>query len=156
MKRQQISLKRCSRCERSLPKIEFQARKRSVDGLDYWCRDCKKIYMYYYYHREGGKERRVEQDKINHRVLKREVMGAYGGDCQCCGESELMFLTIDHINQDGANHRRELGPSMLGFRFYRWLKQQGFPPGYQVLCYNCNCGSFRNGGICPHKQNAEA
>jgi hypothetical protein len=21
-----------------------------------------------------------------------------------------------------------------------------------VLCYNCNCGRARNGGVCPHQQ----
>lgn len=22
---------------------------------------------------------------------------------------------------------------------------------YQLLCFNCNCGRHRNGGVCPHK-----
>mgnify|MGYP001568273127 CR=1 FL=1 len=36
-----------------------------------------------------------------------------------------------------------------GSAFYRWLKQQGYPPGIRVLCFNCNCalGLF---GYCPH------
>jgi hypothetical protein len=24
-----------------------------------------------------------------------------------------------------------------------------------VLCFNCNCGRYHNGGICPHKQITE-
>ena len=23
---------------------------------------------------------------------------------------------------------------------------------FQILCYNCNLGRSRNGGVCPHKQ----
>jgi hypothetical protein len=30
------------------------------------------------------------------------VFAHYGEQCACCGESERLFLTIDHINNDGA------------------------------------------------------
>jgi hypothetical protein len=91
--------------------------------------------------------------------LKRQVMDAYGGSCACCGETELVFLTIDHVNDDGAEHRRQIaaekGTDWLqgGRETYRWLRDNGFPEGFQVLCANCNCGRYWNGGICPHKTN---
>jgi hypothetical protein len=49
-------------------------------------------------------------------------------------------LTIDHINGDGARHRRELFGTNAGdtYPFYVWLVRQGFPPGYQTLCHTCN------------------
>lgn len=28
---------------------------------------------------------------------------------------------------------------------------QGFPPSFRVLCYNCNSGRARNRGVCPHQ-----
>lgn len=28
--------------------------------------------------------------------------------------------------------------------------RRGFPDDFRVECYNCNCGAFRNGGVCPH------
>jgi hypothetical protein len=31
------------------------------------------------------------------------------------------------------------------------MKQQGYPAGLQVLCYNCNISKHRNGGVCEHK-----
>lgn len=84
--------------------------------------------------------------------LRDETFAAYGGACcACCGESQIQFLSLDHINGNGNKHRKETG-NAGGHRFYRVLKKQGFPPGYQVLCMNCNCGRHRNGGICPHKQ----
>ena len=82
--------------------------------------------------------------------LKRAVMEAYGGaECACCGEAEMAFLTLDHINGDGKEDRKKLG---LGVAFYANLKKGGFPrkDELQVLCFNCNCGRSVNGGVCPH------
>lgn len=87
-------------------------------------------------------QRRINSDR------KKRVYAAYGGmECACCGEKTEAFLSIDHINNDGADHRRVVDRRNL----YKWLEKNGFPPGYQVLCMNCNFGKARNGGICPHK-----
>ena len=83
------------------------------------------------------------------RRLKLEVLSHYGGArCVCCGEIGLAFLSIDHVLGNGAEHRRALG--LTGFKFYRWLKQQGFPAGYQVLCMGCNWAKRRQ-QCCPHQ-----
>lgn len=82
--------------------------------------------------------------------LRDAVYAAYGGYCcVCCGESEPMFLTIDHIDNDGAAHRK--GELKKCQSLYHWLKDHGFPPGFQVLCRNCNWGKHVNGGVCPHQ-----
>jgi len=61
------------------------------------------------------------------RKVREEVYAAYGGfKCVCCGETEPRFLQLDHINDDGAKHRKEVG---TGSAFYSWLKKNGFPPG---------------------------
>jgi hypothetical protein len=74
---------------------------------------------------------------------------AYGGAvCACCGETTRKFLTFDHINNDGAAHRKS-DPS--AGNLVNWLKTNDFPEGFQVLCFNCNYGKKVNGGICPHK-----
>lgn len=78
--------------------------------------------------------------------LKSNCVNAYGGKCECCGETELIFLAIDHINGGGSKHRKEVG---AGEQFYRWLRNQKYPKGYRVLCHNCNWAS--HWGICPHK-----
>src|ERR1700676_3436135 len=41
-----------------------------------------------------------------HQNIKQMIMKAYGGKCECCGENEMLFLSVDHINCDGAEHRR--------------------------------------------------
>ncbi len=83
--------------------------------------------------------------------LHEEVYGAYGGACACCGEAEPRFLMIDHVNGDGAEHRRSIG-ICAGFKFYLWLRREGFPndPVLQVLCANCSLAKERGG--CPHKE----
>ena len=83
------------------------------------------------------------------------VYDAYGGAfCSCCGEAELAFLTIDHVNNDGHKYRKKTGGQRNGGNNYLWAIKNDFPPGLQVLCYNCNSGRYRNGGDCPHQKGA--
>jgi len=84
-----------------------------------------------------------------HLEIKTSVMNAYGGRCACCGERHLVFLSIDHVNGDGAEHRRSGAKSGRGF--YNWLRENNFPDGYQVLCFNCNFAKSQYGG-CPHQE----
>jgi len=84
--------------------------------------------------------------------IRNEIVKEYGGKCKCCDESRWQFLTMDHIDGNGAKHRKELFGDHAhgGAMFYRWLKQQGFPKdNYRLLCYNCNC-SIGFHGYCPH------
>lgn len=87
---------------------------------------------------------------------KKAAMDQYGGKCFCCGETDIRFLTIDHINEDGAEHRRKIAPDFKGTvpggeHFYRWLAKNDWPFGLQVACYNCNIAKHWNNGICPHQ-----
>ena len=80
--------------------------------------------------------------------LQNDAIMAYGGYvCACCGETEPLFLTIDHINNDGNKHRKQY---QSGDGLYKWLKQHDYPEGFQILCMNCNHGKRRNNGVCPH------
>jgi hypothetical protein len=83
--------------------------------------------------------------------VRDDVYKAYGGYvCACCGEVEPAFLTIDHMNNDGAAHKREF-QLHTGEQMHRWLARNGFPAGFQVLCMNCNWGKRNNYGVCPHQ-----
>ncbi len=90
-----------------------------------------------------------ERNRAQNRALKLEVFAAYGGaQCACpgCSEKRDEFLTMDHIEGWRKHHEKRLG----GVALYRWLKQNGFPEGFRVLCMNCNfaLGHF---GYCPHE-----
>ena len=73
---------------------------------------------------------------------------AYGGArCYCCGEDRIYFLSLDHVNGDGAEERKRLG---MGTNIYGHLYHRGFPEPdrYQILCYNCNFAKG-TGPCCP-------
>lgn len=99
----------------------------------YICRSCNSERMRKYYEE-----------------AKRKVIEHYGRKCNCCGEDQEMFLTIDHINNDGNTHRWKSGKRITGKHLYTKLVNSGFPPEYQVLCMNCNFGKLINNGTCPH------
>lgn len=65
----------------------------------------------------------------------------YGGACVCCGEADFNVLELDHVNNDGAEHRRAVG----GGQMYRWAIENGFPAILQLLCANCHRAKTRTG-----------
>lgn len=77
------------------------------------------------------------------------ALDAYGRSCACCGEDHPAFLTIDHVDGGGSQHRAETGAR--GSDFYRWLQKNGYPEGFQTLCWNCNC-AIGIRGYCPHQE----
>lgn len=85
------------------------------------------------------REKRDEQARV-----KLDVIQGYGGECACCKNDHLPHLTIDHIEGGGSEHRRRENQRS----FYRRLRREGFPPGYRVLCFNCNFAAHLNGGEC--------
>lgn len=80
--------------------------------------------------------------------LRHDFLEAMGARCNCCGELDVRFLTLDHVDDSGGEHRKLLNEQQI----YREARRDGYPPEkYQVLCFNCNLGRSANGGICPHK-----
>ena len=78
------------------------------------------------------------------------VLNHYGAFCACCGETELKFLSVDHINNDGYA-RRKSGEHASGQPLIGQIIRDNFPDIFQILCMNCNHGKSRNDGVCPHK-----
>lgn len=97
---------------------------------------------------EFRKKEMAHTGEIN-KALVIDIFSHYGNKCQCCGETEPLFLTVDHINNDGAEARKTQGQS---YQFYRWIRKNEYPKDLQLLCRNCNWGKYANDGICPHKQ----
>lgn len=92
---------------------------------------------------------KMSAKRLSNKML---VLETYGGPkCVCCGEKEPVFLTVDHIHGNGSAHRNKVTNGFSGSPFYRWLIRQGFPPGFQVLCHNCNHAKHIL-GECPHRK----
>ena len=98
------------------------------------CRACRTVWFSEY------RERR-----------KREALEYYGAICVCCGETEQVFLTFDHVNGGGNKERK--GPKRTGNTaemVHRAIKE-GHPEKFQILCFNCNWAKHAV-GICPHQR----
>jgi len=91
--------------------------------------------------------------------IKLETLKEYGSKCTCCNEDKIEFLSIDHIDGKGAEHRKSLGldygsdeKTVAGHNFYRWLKKNNYPKdNFQILCFNCNYAKHVY-GTCPHQR----
>jgi hypothetical protein len=145
---------------------------RRPDGLDVYCRHCTRERMRSKRRRYLASGRcaecgqpRADSSSIRYcrrcteryagrstsysRDLRMQVLRAYSNEsprCACCDEPNLLFLTLDHIENGGRVHRRNQGTQGV----FRELKRGGFPVGFRVLCFNCNLarGFY---GHCPHE-----
>jgi hypothetical protein len=82
------------------------------------------------------------QRRVYHSELKAEVLSHYGpeGKLQCswsgCEVTDIDMLSLDHVNNDGAQHRKSLGLKSTGRTVWVAVRKAGFPEGYQTLCMN--------------------
>jgi hypothetical protein len=105
------------------------------------CKECIKLSCYAWRKKNPKKESLLKQ-KHNEKI-KTKVIQAYSksGEVKCdwCGFSDIRALCIDHVNNNGAEERRRLkDKTFAGRNFYKWLIDNNFPEGYQILCANCN------------------
>ena len=111
----------------------------------------KKIYKTKEEYRLAG----IEKSKIRNAKNRMACLVFYSSVipfCKCCGEKEIKFLSIDHINGGGNKHRKEIGiKDGKGGNIYHWIIANNFPEGFQILCHNCNMAKGFY-GICPHLQ----
>lgn len=124
----------CTKCKKTLPAMDeyFSRRRKSKDGLNWWCKECYKSYLVKYRKQNSDRLKRYQNER--NQELKFLVLSHYGGCCAVCGITDSTFLTIDHIDGGGSKHRNEIGKG----KSYAWLRNSGFPPGFQVLCWNHN------------------
>lgn len=140
----------CVTCNTDKPLSEFRTNE-STQGPKGRCKACWTEYRRLrYVETDHGANQRLRQKK-KYDFYKQTVFDYYGWRCACCGEDIPQFLSIDHIDNDGYQHRKEIGCG--GVTLYRWLCTNNFPSNFQTLCHNCNLGKARNKGICPHKEN---
>lgn len=105
-------------------------------------RDKDRVHQRRYEAKDPDRWLKHRRDKENERSKARRLsilMHYSGGNPKCacpgCQITTIQFLTVDHINNDGHEHRKTAGS---GTPFYRWIVKNNFPPGFQILCWNCN------------------
>lgn len=73
--------------------------------------------------------------------LREKIFENYGKKCFLCNEDNIIFLSVDHIDESGSKHREEIGNSSKCL--YQFLDKNNFPKGFQILCHNCNLKKYR-------------
>lgn len=157
----------CTACRQYLSESAFGKNKAIADGLHIYCKPCNTAKGLEVYRRDPATQnaKRVEslrrwrdahpdqvveqygRRRVRVRKLREAAIQYYGGRCACCGESRFEFLAIDHVNNDGAAHRKTVHASRLIW----WLRDNEYPEGFQVLCHNCNMAkAFYD--VCPHQR----
>jgi len=93
-----------------------------------------------YYEKNRTRLIKYQIDRNNERKIS--VLTYYGnGRCACvmCGFDDIDCLNIDHIDNNGAEVRRNGHRSEhSGSRLYNRLVHNNYPEGFQTLCANCN------------------
>ena len=143
----------CKNCHTDKPEQYFFKNKSAKNGYDSSCKKCRYIKNVEWRKNNIEKSRilnRKSQDK--RRVeLRIAAIQAYGGKCECCGESEILFLTLEHINGVPKIDRMANGKRKRTVDILRRLEREGWPKtDHTILCFNCNCSKGIYGS-CPHK-----
>jgi hypothetical protein len=118
--------------------------------MTYVCKLCNEEKDASSFPKEKGKIRRYVcwqcRGRRERAQQKLRLLEAFGFKCQCCGESNPYFLTLDHkVPGQGERSTR-----LKAHQLYARAAAEGWPKDkYQVLCMNCN---FAKGhfGECPH------
>jgi 5-methylcytosine-specific restriction endonuclease McrA len=83
--------------------------------------------------------KRVEKSKESARRMrirqKIQAIRDYGDKCAYCGEDRFELLTVDHVRDNGAEHRRNTNTKKSCWHI---LCKEYDPEEYQILCMNCN------------------
>lgn len=123
-----MTLKKCPICN--------QFKNRFSGGMCTVCYGQSRVE----YNNSVKEERKYYKHKLLQLLCSKDVP-----ECMCCGEKVELFLTVDHIQNDGFLDGRSRS------NYKKILLEQNIKDKYQVLCWNCNCGKNINGGVCPHK-----
>lgn len=125
-------------------KILDDKKKQRLNNLELARSNDKRYY-------KNNREKAIKRNKNYRNKIKLIVYNHYSNfniKCNCCGENTIEFLSIDHVNNDGAINRTTIGKNLV-----YWLYKNNFPPGFQILCHNCNFAKGKDEDhICPHKK----
>lgn len=90
-------------------------------------------------------EKHSERQKALYASWRSQCIQAYGGRCACCKVDVEKYLQLDHVESDGAAHRKEISFGRGG-SMYKWAVKNNFPNRLQLLCANCHNAKTTNGG----------
>jgi len=149
---------KCDRCKGPLTEGRLTCRTCRNKRKTKWshlkivgiCVRCKKNKVDKFVECDPCRARLSAYRTARQRMIRKTVLDRYGKVCACCGEANSVFLTLDHINEDGHKDRMPGNRTYPGTYYSSLFKAETIRKDLQVLCYNCNNAKHRNGGTCPH------
>jgi hypothetical protein len=151
LRRKKFHIFECINCKNQFSVRGRITRKRQRLYCSYKCssthkkkcshEECSKQIMYY--NRTGLCD--YHYQKKRRKKTKDELFQILGNKCVCCGETDRLYLQVDHVNNDGHAHRNSNEKKHHHHSEYlRYLAKN--PGGLQLLCANCNFAKKLNDG----------
>ena len=117
---------------------------RTIDARRKWKREwykknTDKVLKQNGIYQHNNLDKKREYDKKRRKELRYSVIKYYSKgemNCKICGYNDIRSLAIDHINNDGAEKRRN--GHGVGEKICEWIIRNKYPPEFQILCHNCN------------------
>jgi hypothetical protein len=97
-------MKTCKKCK--LPKDDFRNSKKNIDGLDTYCKECRRIADKKTYNtnltgnRKAGLESKNKVRERNKQYIRDYLIGK---SCVDCGEKDPIVLEFDHFENKKDN-----------------------------------------------------
>lgn len=96
--------------------------------------------------KSDNRPERIAKKKAISFKLKMEVFSHYSKTisnsdvpcCACCLYNDIRGLSVDHIMPISKQSASEKLLPKTGDGLWKYLKNKGYPEGYQILCHICN------------------
>jgi len=115
----------------------YKHREKYLQRAKLWAKNNTDKYKKYKAEYQKKNKDKIAKYKKEYSInLKWQIIEYYSHEknsCANCGLEDFKNLTIDHINGGGIKHR-----ALVGKNIYKWLRDNDYPSGYQVLCFGCN------------------
>lgn len=126
-----MGAKTCPKCERSLSVSAFSRNASRSDGLQSWCRECKKVQDTEYYQR--NKPRYLAYNRKQYAKLKEELAALKSFPCaDCHGVFPPYVMDFDHL--DATLKRFDVGRA----RKYSLDEIKREIAKCELVCANCH------------------
>ena len=126
----------CTKCEVEKNCGLFSVRKKSKDGLAFWCRDCFKDYWskrYYENHRYYRDSHSRSRNKLREEYARKVFEYLKNHSCVTCGESDPIVLEFDHRDRSD-----KIESVSVMTRNSSWKRIEFEIQKCDVLCANCH------------------
>lgn len=129
----------CRKCSAILD-VKANFSQADLNHRIYLCKQCKSDTIKKY-------QKDTNYNKIKYLNNRKDFINYFGSKCNCCNNNVWQFLTLDHINNDGASDRKNKKHIRMS-NFSIFSKNEDMSK-FQSLCMNCNYSKGHN-GFCSH------